>query len=231
MPHPPWPPLKPKTPLAVLCSGGLDSAILLGEAVRRYPAVHPVYVRTGAYWESTEEAYLRRFLNALRSEIVRPLTVLDEPVGNLYGRHWSTTGDNVPGADSPDDAVFLPGRNVLLLAKPLIWCHLNGIPQLATAPLATNPFPDATPAFYDGIASIVNRAVGGSVCVIRPYAYLGLRKVDVLRRGIGMPLQETFSCIHPVERQHCGRCNKCAERKHGFRDANISDPTTYFHGE
>ena len=54
----------------------------------------------------------------------------------------------VADADTPDDAVFLPGRNVLLLAKPLLWCLLNGVRELATAPLASNPFPDATPEFY-----------------------------------------------------------------------------------
>ena len=31
--------------------------------------------------------------------------------------------------------------------------------------------------------------------------------------GRGLPLELTFSCIAPVAGQHCGRCNKCAERR------------------
>ena len=31
--------------VAVLISGGLDSAILLGDALRRHPAVYPLFVR------------------------------------------------------------------------------------------------------------------------------------------------------------------------------------------
>jgi 7-cyano-7-deazaguanine synthase len=221
-----WPPSAPSAPLAVLVSGGLDSAILLGEAARTYPAVFPLYVRTGLVWETVERAHLERFLAALGAATVRPLVVLDQPVRDLYGDHWSTTGANVPDADSPDDAVFLPGRNVLLLAKPLLWCHMNGVPEVATAPLGTNPFPDATPAFYDGFASVVSDAVNGQVRVLRPYS--SLHKVDVMRRGAGMPLEHTFSCIRPTAGGlHCGACNKCAERQQAFRAAEMPDPTAY----
>ena len=211
--------------LAVLVSGGLDSAILVGEAVRAYPAVFPLYIRTGLLWEDTEREYLDRFLAAIRTPALKSLHVLDLPVGDLYGRHWSTTGEDVPGADTPDDAVFLPGRNVLLLSKSLLWCHLHGVPELATAPLGSNPFPDATSAFFDTFAAVVSGAVNGQVTVLRPYA--GLHKRDVLRRGRGMPLGETFSCIRPVRGGHCGRCNKCFERQQGFADAGMTDPTRY----
>src|SRR5690348_6599078 len=109
------------TPLAVLTSGGLDSAILLGEAARDLPAVVPLYVRHGLYWESVELAQLRHFIEALALPTVRPLVVLELPVGDLYGTHWSVTGRDVPSAQTPDAAVFLPGRNVLLLAKAILW--------------------------------------------------------------------------------------------------------------
>jgi 7-cyano-7-deazaguanine synthase len=221
----PWPPPNPAAPLAVLVSGGLDSAILLAEAVRTYPAVFPLYVRTGLYWEAVERDYLDRFLNAVRSPTLRPLTVLDQPVADVYALHWSVSGEGVPVAGTPDEDVYLPGRNVFLLAKPLVWCRLHGVPEVATAPLNCNPFPDATPEFYDGFAAIVSRAVGGSVRVLRPYATL--HKTDVLRRGRGLPLEHTFSCIRPAGGLHCGACSKCAERQAGFRDAGMPDPTTY----
>ncbi|MDB5308973.1 MAG: queC 3 [Gemmataceae bacterium] len=220
-----WPPTAPATPLAVLVSGGLDSAVLLAEAVRVYPAVYPLYVRTGLLWEPVERRYLDRFLAAVRSPVLRPLHVLDQPAGDVYGPHWSVTGEGVPDAAAPNDADFLPGRNVLLLAKPLIWCHLNGVPELATAPLASNPFPDATPEFYDRFAAVVSSAVGGRVTVIRPYAHL--HKPDVLRRARGLPLEHTFSCVRPVGDLPCGRCIKCGERRRGFREAGMADPTRY----
>jgi 7-cyano-7-deazaguanine synthase len=211
--------------LAVLVSGGLDSAVLLAESLRDLPAVHPLYVRNGLSWEAAELHHLRRFLAAVAAPALRPLTVLDLPVADLYGDHWSLSGDGVPGADTPDEAVFLPGRNVLLLCKAMLWCHLRGVPAVALAPLEGNPFPDATPAFFAAYEDAVNTAVGGRVRVVLPY--LGLCKVEVMRRGRRLPLALTFSCIRPEGGRHCGRCNKCAERRRAFADAGMDDPTEY----
>jgi 7-cyano-7-deazaguanine synthase len=220
-----WPPPNPVDPLAVLVSGGLDSAILLAEAVRAYPVVFPLYIRTGLFWEAVERQYLDRFLTAIRAPALRPLTVLDQPVTDVCVTHWSVSGEGVPPAGTPDEDVYLPGRNVFLLAKPLVWCHLNSVPEVATAPLSCNPFPDATPEFYDTFAAIVSQAVSGSVRVLRPYSTL--HKTDVLHRGRGLPLEHTFSCIRPANGLHCGACSKCAERQTGFRDAGMPDPTKY----
>jgi 7-cyano-7-deazaguanine synthase len=223
---PPVPGLGGAAPLAVLVSGGLDSAILLGEALRHRPAVQPLYVRCGLYWEPVELDHLRRYLAALATPGLRPLHVFELPVRDVYGPHWSLTGEGVPGSDTPDEAVFLPGRNVLLLAKTLVWCHLNRIAEVALAPLESNPFPDATPEFFQACAALVGGALAqGPVRVLRPYQ--GLHKADVLRRGRELPLQWTFSCIRPVHGRHCGACNKCAERARGFRDAGLPDPTPY----
>jgi 7-cyano-7-deazaguanine synthase len=211
--------------LAVLVSGGLDSAILVGEALRSCSAVHPLYVRNGLAWEPVELQHLRRYLEAIAAPALRPLTVLEMPVADLYGDHWSVTGRGVPGAETPDEAVFLPGRNVLLLSKAMLWCHLHGVPAVALAPLESNPFPDATPAFFSAFERVVNQAVDGSVRVLRPY--LGLAKPGVMKRGRGLPLGLTFSCIRPVDGLHCGACNKCAERRRAFRDAGLTDPTAY----
>jgi 7-cyano-7-deazaguanine synthase len=211
--------------LAVLVSGGLDSAILLGEGLRAGRSVQPLYIRCGFVWEAVELDCLRRFLDALRGPRLKRLHGLDIPVSDVYPPHWSLTGRGVPDATTSDEAVFLPGRNVLLLSKAILWCHLHGVPEVALAPLAHNPFPDATPEFFRDFADIVNRAVGGSVRVLCPYAHLTKR--EVMLRGEGLPLELTFSCIHPAGKLHCGQCNKCAERQRAFADAGMNDPTSY----
>lgn len=213
------------SPIAVLISGGLDSAILLGDTLRAGGKVVPVYIRCGLHYEAIELQYLQRFLAALKSPALEPLTVLSMPVDDLYGDHWSITGKNVPTCDMPDETVFLPGRNVLLLAKAMLWCHLHAVPAVALGSLQTNPFPDATPAFFAGFETLVNRAVGSAVNINLPFA--GMKKIEVMRRGRGLPLEHTFSCIQPVDALHCGKCNKCAERQHAFADADMPDPTRY----
>lgn len=213
------------SPLAVLVSGGLDSAVLLAEAAGSCISVWPLYVRFGLFWEKAELQHLGRFLDEIRRPTLQALTLLDMPVADLYGEHWSLTGRGVPAAGTPDEAVYLPGRNVFFLAKAMLWCHLHGIPTLALAPLESNPFPDATPAFFSNYSAIVNQAIGGSVRVVQPYR--GLHKDAVLLRGRHLPLQWTFSCVRPVDGRHCGVCNKCAERRDAFRRADCPDPTVY----
>ncbi|HEY7309136.1 MAG TPA: 7-cyano-7-deazaguanine synthase [Gemmataceae bacterium] len=215
----------PSRPLGVLVSGGLDSAVLLAESLHRHPAVWPLYIQFGLFWEKVELHHLRRFLDAVRAPALRSLTILEMPVADLYGEHWSLTGVGVPAAGTPDDAVFLPGRNVLFLAKAMLWCHLHGVPALALAPLESNPFPDATPAFFAAYEEIVDEAIGGSVRVVRPYGQL--HKDEVVCRGRHLPLQWTFSCMRPRDGLHCGICNKCAERKDAFARAGLPDPTAY----
>jgi 7-cyano-7-deazaguanine synthase len=215
----------PSSPLAILVSGGLDSAVLLAESLPRHRAVWPLYVRCGLRWEEAELHHLSRFLERVAAPALRPLVVLEMPVSDLYGEHWSLTGQGVPGSETPDEAVFLPGRNVLLLAKAILWCHLHGVEVLALAALAANPFPDATPAFFAAFTAAINGAVGGRVRVCQPYA--ALRKVDVLRRAAGLPLEWTFSCLCPSGARPCGACNKCAERRRAFAEAGLPDPTPY----
>ena len=213
-------------PLAVLAGGGLDSAILLGEAARDVSAsVQPLYVRQGFAWEDAERAVLVRFLDAIAAPNLRSLIVLDLPATDLFATHWSVTGQNVPGARTPDHAVELLGRNVFLLAKSMLWCRLNDFPAVALATLGSNPFADASEHFFSTFESVVNEAIGGTVRVLRPYAKY--HKRNVMRRGAGFPLEWTFSCIHPIGGIHCGVCNKCAERKQAFLDAERDDRTLY----
>jgi 7-cyano-7-deazaguanine synthase len=202
---------EPADPIAVLASGGLDSAVLLAEQVAAGRTVHPLYVRCGLLWEPAELDHLHRFLSAVSAPNLRQLMVLEAPCRDLYGDHWAMTGRDVPAAGTDDAAVYLPGRNVLLLTKAILWCHLHGVPAVALGTLAANPFPDATPHFVEALTRVTGEAVGGSVRVLRPYA--DLPKAEVLRRGAGLPLEHTFSCLRPVDGRPCGGCNKCEERR------------------
>jgi 7-cyano-7-deazaguanine synthase len=211
--------------VAVLISGGLDSSVLCVELLRDHDRVIPIYVRGGLRWEQVELAATEAFLAAAQGPGLDRLVVLDEPVRDVYGRHWSTEGQDVPGWESPDEAVYLPGRNVLLTVKAAVWCRLRDIADLALGCLGSNPFPDSTPEFFRDLESVLSRAMAGAPRLTRPFAQL--QKRDVVLRGRHLPLHLTFSCIHPIGGLHCGACNKCAERRLGFRHAGVADRTRY----
>lgn len=209
----------------VLLSGGLDSCILVAEILRRGCEVQPFYIRTGVRWEAAELQAVRRFLEHLAGPRLRKLVVLDLPLTDLYASHWSLTGNDVPNADSADQAVYLPGRNALLLVKPMVWCQLHRIPQLALAPLGTSPFEDSRQPFLDAFESALNQGCEFPVKILRPFGEMTKRQVMDLGREL--PLELTFSCISPISGLHCGRCNKCAERQAAIRDLGCADRTNY----
>jgi 7-cyano-7-deazaguanine synthase len=215
--------------LVVLTSGGVDSAILVADQAAQSRVVHPVYVRFGLAWEEIEEQHLRRFLESLpHQQCVRPLTVLELPVADVYGPHWSVSGADVPDETTSDEAVYLPGRNLLLLAKTSVWCALHEVSAIALGTLQGNPFADSSDEFFSGFAASAGLALGSRLEVLAPFA--GLTKAEVVKRGEGLPLELTFSCIAPIGQAHCGRCNKCAERRKGFAVAGFEDRTSYFSG-
>ncbi len=214
-----------KRAACALVSGGLDSCVMLAELTRRYRKVYPVFIRYGLVWETAELRHLKRFLLSARIPRVESLAVLDLPVRDLYGVHWSTTGRKVPNARTPDAAVYLPGRNLLLLSKAAVFCALHKIDTIAVGSLDHNPFPDATPKFFRGFAAVASEALHSRVKVVAPFRFLSKEKV--VRRGKSLPLYLSFSCIAPHRGVHCGQCNKCAERQHAFCEAGVKDLTRY----
>lgn len=211
--------------IGVLASGGLDSSILIGHLLGRSRPVQPFYIRTGLVWQESELAALRRFLAAVDRPGLAKLVVLELPLGDLYGDHWSLTGQNTPAADTPDEAVFLPGRNALLLIKAAVWCQLHRVQELALAPLGTSPFADASGDFLADFQAALNHGGTGKLTLLRPFG--DMTKRQVMELGREMPLELTFSCIAPIGGLHCGRCNKCAERRAAFSEAQMADGTAY----
>lgn len=216
-------------PVAVLVSGGLDSAVLLATLAADGPVV-PVYVSCGLAWEPAERDAVQRLLAIVPRERVRPLVEFFMPLEDLYGDHWSVSGTGVPSAKTPDSAVGLLGRNAVLSLKPLLWCGREGIGCLAIATLAGNPFDDASEAFFSSFSALISTATASGVRLVAPFREVSKRQlvrsaaVDVL--GVSM------SCMAPFRQadtwQHCGSCNKCAERQRSFLEAGVPDPTLYW---
>src|SRR3989338_2428282 len=210
---------------AALVSGGVGRAVLVASRARAGRRVVPLFIRQGLRWETVERYWLGRWLAAVPGRLA-PLVTLEMPVGDLYeARHWSVAGRRVPQSRDPDEAVELPGRNLLLAAKAAVYCARHGIPQMAFGTLRGNPFADATPRFRRALGAALTVGLGRRVAIVAPLA--GLTKAQVIRRGRALPLGWTFSCLQPRGRRHCGRCQKCGERRRGFREAGIPDPTDY----
>jgi 7-cyano-7-deazaguanine synthase len=212
---------------AVLVSAGLDSVVLVAAEARTFE-VHPVYVSAGLAWEAEERQALARLLREPPfASSVAPVVELTFSVGDVYpGTHWALRGEP-PAFDTPDEDVYLTGRNIVLLSKTAIYCAQHRIPRVALGPLAGNPFPDATPEFFDAMARALSLGLAHQLEIAAPFA--GMHKADVVKLGatLGVPLELTLSCMNPKDGKHCGQCSKCRERRDAFAEAGVADRTAY----
>jgi 7-cyano-7-deazaguanine synthase len=211
---------------AVLLSAGLDSAVLAA-AEMRHGTVHPVYVSGGLAWEAEEVAALERLLATPAFRGCAPLTRLTFTVRDLYpATHWALRG-TPPAFDTPDEDVYLTGRNIALLSKAGIHCAQQGITRIAIGPLAGNPFPDATAEFFEAMARALSLGLERRIEIVAPFAEMEKSAVVRLGAELGVPLALTLSCMNPQQGKHCGRCSKCRERRDAFLEAGVVDPTEY----
>jgi 7-cyano-7-deazaguanine synthase len=198
--------------VCALVSGGLDSAVLVRHYLDAGCEVHPLYVENGYIWERAEKAALRRVLRALAQPRLKPLSVARSPLSRgMLGPHWGLTGRGTPGARSPWDSVYLPARNVVLLAEAAVLAATRGLDAAALGLLKGNPFGDASPRFLRAMSQALTVALGRPFRAEAPF--LRKTKRDVARAARGLPLVLTFSCLRPARGKHCGSCSKCEERR------------------
>jgi 7-cyano-7-deazaguanine synthase len=200
---------------------------VLAAAEARVGRVHPIYVSCGLAWEAAELAAVERLMASVPLTTLAPLVVLTFTVRDLYpATHWALRGEP-PAFDTPDEDVYLTGRNIALLSKAGVHCAQQRIGRLAIGPLAGNPFPDATPEFFAAMARALTLGLDHPLEIAAPFS--AMHKSEVIRLGVelGVPLALTLSCMNPAGARHCGRCSKCRERRDAFREAGIADPTEY----
>ena len=202
--------------------------MVLAAAEAQRSHVHPIYVSAGLAWEAEERAALERVLAAPPlAGATAPLASLSFSLSDLYPEtHWALRGEP-PAFDTPDEEVYLSGRNIALVSKAAIYCAQHRISRLSLGLLCGNPFPDATAEFFDSMERTLSLGLAHRIEIATPFFINN--KADIVQLGVqlGVPLELTLSCMSPQDGRHCGRCSKCRERRDAFIQAGVEDPTTY----
>ena len=95
---------------------------------------------------------LERLLSSSRFHArLPPLVSLTVDMRDVYASsHWAVEG-RPPAYHTPDEDVYLPGRNVILLAKAAVYCATAHLNRLVLGTLAHNPFPGQPPRYVRAV--------------------------------------------------------------------------------
>ena len=211
--------------VCVLLSGGTDSALLLQLALDNGLSVTPLHVASGFVWEEAERYWMKKLLEKLASPRLGELKSVPVDLSAVLRKNWAFTGKDSPDAESPDEAVFIPGRNLLLFSIASLACHADKLGEIWIGSLKQNPFSDTTDAFFRDFEASARSGLEIDVKIRAPFRHL--EKAELLGQYPEFPYHLTFSCIQPRDMEHCGACNKCAERQSHLKAAGIADKTVY----
>lgn len=218
-------------PAVVLLSGGMDSAVVVAQAMEMGFQVHALSILYGQR-HAIELAAARQVARTLG---VAAHKVLELDLRAIGGS--ALTADiavpEEPGQGIP--VTYVPARNTIFLSLALGHAEVIGAADLFVGVNAVDysGYPDCRPAFieaFEQLANVATRA-GDEGRRFRVHAPLmALSKAGIALEGqrLGVDLAQTVSCYQADdEGRACGRCDACRLRRQGFVEAGLADPTRY----
>lgn len=217
----------PQRPIkvAILTSGGIDSSLLVARALERGWEVYPYYLRFGMHWEEVEIEFLKKMLAYLKDPRLREPAIQAIPYREWFPEHWGFHPDRTPKLQAPDPAVYIPGRNIFLIACATAYAHRMEINKIWIGSLKGNSFKDGKVDFFQIYSEVLGDSFPKVIPIEEPYIHLD--KNELIKQNPEFPYALTLTCIKPQGRRHCGTCQKCGERQRNFQLAGVQDPTDY----
>ncbi len=181
----------------VLVSGGIDSAVALDWARRRFRAVALSYDIAGRpRGEVRACAAVVRWAGAEHVRVALPFL-------------------------RPRPSGYVPARNLVYHAIALAIAEDRGAAAVVAGHNASDAeaFEDAAPGYFRRVERL-----GKGTRILLPFSRLS--DAEVIRRGArrGVPLGLTWSCYRDGRRP-CGRCSACRGRLESFRQAGLEEPS------
>jgi 7-cyano-7-deazaguanine synthase len=220
-----------------LLSGGLDSTTTTCWALREGFEVTALSVDYG----QRQRIELER-ARAVAARLGVPHRVVTLDLRTIGGSALTDDAVAVPKDRSADDMshgvpiTYVPARNTILLGLALGLAEVVGASRLVIGANAIDysGYPDCRPEFLRAFEEVATKGTcAGAERGVRfkvEAPLLSLSKADIVRLALELkaPLELTWSCYDPREGElACGRCDACALRLKGFREAGARDPIPY----
>jgi 7-cyano-7-deazaguanine synthase len=219
----------------VLVSGGMDSCVTAAIANEQY-RLALLHVN---YGQRTEERELRAF-NEIADfyKAEKRLTVSIEHLKVIGGSALTDTSIPVPEIVPRPSSLLPPGvpstyvpfRNAHLLSIATSWAEVIGATKIFIGAVEedSSGYPDCRETFYQAFNKAIEMGTRPETRIEIKTPLIHMRKSEIVKKGVELdaPLHLTWSCYQASEKA-CGKCESCALRLKGFREAGLLDPIPY----
>lgn len=221
----------------VLLSGGLDSTTCCAIARDQGFALSALTVTYG------QRHHIE--IDAARA-VAAHFAIADHVVTDIdlraFGGSALTDDIAVPkhddAADIGDDipVTYVPARNTIFLSFALAFAETRNANAIfiGVNALDFSGYPDCRPEYIAAFQTMANLAtkagVEGTGALTIHTPLIDRTKAQIIQTGLalGVDYAMTTSCYDPDDNgAACGHCDACLLRLKGFKDAGLSDPTTY----
>jgi 7-cyano-7-deazaguanine synthase len=221
----------------VLVSGGMDSCVTAAIANEKYRSAF-LHVNYGQRTEAREHLAFNEIADFYEAE--KRLTVSLEHLKVIGGSSLTDESVPIPCVDSAQSAIqnmkstipstYVPFRNAHLLSIATSWAEVIGARKIFIGAVEedSSGYPDCRETFYQAFNKVIEMGTKPETRVEIITPLIHMKKSEIVKKGmeLGAPFHITWSCYQNSEKA-CGRCESCALRLKGFREAGIKDPILY----
>ncbi len=221
----------------VLVSGGMDSCVTAAIANERYDLAF-LHVN---YGQRTEARELRAFNDIadyykVNKRLVASLEYLKQIGGSAL------TDESIPVPDvqlrTPNSelrthlipSTYVPFRNAHLLSIATSWAEVIGATKIFIGAVEedSSGYPDCRETFYQAFNRAIEQGTRPETRIEIVTPLIHMNKSAIVKKGVELkaPLNLTWSCYQNSEKA-CGRCESCALRLKGFKEAGLEDRIPY----
>lgn len=224
----------------VLCSGGLDSTVLLHRAVKMHGSANVIalnmyygqrHAKEAAYAKFHCDKLSVRMYEVDMSSVFRfnpnCCSLLKDSSLELDHRSYEEQVGELK--DKESISAYVPYRNGLFLSYAAAVALQLGCSEVHYGAhaddAAGHAYPDCTPEFIQHQMRAIVAGTNGAITMVAPL--WNLNKAGVVAMGLshGMThneLRNTWSCYEGNE-EPCGTCGTCIDRRRAFEANNIFD--------
>lgn len=219
----------------VLVSGGMDSCVTAAIANQQY-RLALLHVN---YGQRTEERELRAFNEIADFYMAeKRLTVSIEHLKVIGGSALTDRSIPVPDFIPPPSSLTPPGvpstyvpfRNAHLLSVAVSWAEVIGATMIFIGAVEedSSGYPDCREVFYTAFNKAIEMGTKPETRIEIVTPLIHMKKSEIVKKGmeIGAPLHLTWSCYRAIDTA-CGKCESCALRLKGFKEAGVQDMIPY----